>query len=207
MTGCCFKKRKRVLKMKNKEQDIRAFFNKLDRSFFMDRFKEMASFDEAIPIGHEQTISQPSLVLEMTLALDPETDSRVLEIGTGSGFQTALLAEFASQVYTVERIEELYHRAKERLDESGFSNISFKLDDGSMGWEENAPYDRIMVTAAASAIPEELLNQLAFGGKMIIPVGSSFSQELKLIEKDKNGKIQSTVLNHVRFVPLKGKYE
>lgn len=193
--------------MKNKEQDIRAFFNKLDRSFFMDRFKEMASFDEAIPIGHEQTISQPSLVLEMTLALDPETDSRVLEIGTGSGFQTALLAEFASQVYTVERIEELYHRAKERLDESGFSNISFKLDDGSMGWEENAPYDRIMVTAAASAIPEELLNQLAFGGKMIIPVGSSFSQELKLIEKDKNGKIQSTVLNQVRFVPLKGKYE
>lgn len=207
MTGCCFKKRKRVLKMKNKEQDIRAYFNKLDRSFFMDRFKEMASFDEAIPIGHEQTISQPSLVLEMTLALEPETDSRVLEIGTGSGFQTALLAEFASQVYTVERIEELYHRAKERLDESGFSNISFKLDDGSMGWEENAPYDRIMVTAAASAIPEELLNQLAFGGKMIIPVGSSFSQELKLIEKDENGKIHSTVLNHVRFVPLKGKYE
>ncbi|WP_281864710.1 protein-L-isoaspartate(D-aspartate) O-methyltransferase [Planomicrobium okeanokoites] len=193
--------------MKNKEQDIRAYFNKLDRSFFMDRFKEMASFDEAIPIGHEQTISQPSLVLEMTLALEPETDSRVLEIGTGSGFQTALLAEFASQVYTVERIEELYHRAKERLDESGFSNISFKLDDGSMGWEENAPYDRIMVTAAASAIPEELLNQLAFGGKMIIPVGSSFSQELKLIEKDENGKIHSTVLNHVRFVPLKGKYE
>ncbi|WP_084243954.1 protein-L-isoaspartate(D-aspartate) O-methyltransferase [Planomicrobium okeanokoites] len=193
--------------MKNKEQDIRAYFNKLDRSFFMDRFKEMASFDEAIPIGHEQTISQPSLVLEMTLALEPETDSRVLEIGTGSGFQTALLAEFASQVYTVERIEELYHRAKERLDESGFSNISFKLDDGSMGWEENAPYDRIMVTAAASAIPEELLNQLAFGGKMIIPVGSSFSQELKLIEKDENGKIHSTVLNQVRFVPLKGKYE
>lgn len=207
MTGCCFKKRKRVLKMKNKEKDIRAYFNKLDRSFFMDRFKEMASFDEAIPIGHEQTVSQPSLVLEMTLALEPETDSRVLEIGTGSGFQTALLAEFASQVYTVERIEELYHRAKERLDESGFSNISFKLDDGSMGWEENAPYDRIMVTAAASAIPEELLNQLAFGGKMIIPVGSSFSQELKLIEKDENGKIHSTVLNHVRFVPLKGKYE
>lgn len=193
--------------MKNKENDIRAYFNKLDRSFFMDRFKEMASFDEAIPIGHEQTISQPSLVLEMTLALEPETGSRVLEIGTGSGFQTALLAEFASQVYTVERIEELYHRAKERLDESGFSNISFKLDDGSMGWEENAPYDRIMVTAAASAIPEELLNQLAFGGKMIIPVGSSFSQELKLIEKDENGKIQSTVLNHVRFVPLEGKYE
>ncbi|MCM3610117.1 protein-L-isoaspartate(D-aspartate) O-methyltransferase [Planococcus sp. MERTA32b] len=193
--------------MKNKEQDIRTYFNRLDRSFFMDSFKEMASFDEAVPIGHEQTISQPSLVLEMTIALDLDSDSKVLEIGTGSGFQTALLAEFAAQVYTVERIEELHFRAKERLAELGFGNISFKLDDGSMGWEENAPYDRIMVTAAASTVPNELLGQLAAGGKMIIPVGSSVSQELRLIEKDENGKIQSTLLNHVRFVPLKGKYE
>lgn len=193
--------------MKNKEQDIKTHFHKLDRSFFMDSYKEMASFDEAVPIGHEQTISQPSLVLEMTLALDLESDSKVLEIGTGSGFQTALLAEFTAQVYTVERIEELYKRAKERLGELGFGNISFKLDDGSMGWEEHAPYDRIMVTAAASVIPNELLSQLAVGGKMIIPVGSSFSQELRLIEKDENGKIFSTLLNEVRFVPLKGKYE
>ncbi|WP_422124193.1 protein-L-isoaspartate(D-aspartate) O-methyltransferase [Planococcus sp. X10-3] len=173
----------------------------------MDRFKEMAFADEAVPIGHEQTISQPSLVLEMTLALDLAPDSKVLEIGTGSGFQTALLAEFSGSVYTVERIEELHNRAKERLGELGYDNISFKLDDGSYGWQENAPYDRIMVTAAASKIPEELVSQLAAGGKMIIPVGSSFSQELQLVEKDENGKLKTTLLNLVRFVPLKGKYE
>lgn len=173
----------------------------------MDKFKEMAFADEAVPIGHEQTISQPSLVLEMTLALDLERDSKVLEIGTGSGFQTALLAEFAGSVFTVERIEELHKRAKERLSELNYENVSFKLDDGSFGWEEHGAYDRIMVTAAAAKIPEELISQLAAGGKMIIPVGASFSQELRLVEKDGNGKLYSTLLNQVRFVPLKGKYE
>lgn len=193
--------------MNHKDREITAFFRNLDRSFFMDQFKEMASADEAVPIGHEQTISQPSLVLEMTLALDLERDSKVLEIGTGSGFQTALLAEFAGSVFTVERIEDLHNRAKERLRELNYENISFKLDDGSFGWEEHGPYDRIMVTAAASKIPYELTNQLAPSGKMIIPIGSSFSQELRLIEKDENGKLYSTLLNQVRFVPLKGKYE
>ena len=193
--------------LKKKDRTIKAFFRNMDRSFFMDRFKEMAFADEAIPIGHEQTISQPSLVLEMTLALDLEPVSKVLEIGTGSGFQTALLAEFSGQVFTVERIEELHARAKERLSELGYDNISFKLDDGSSGWEENAPYDRIMVTAAASVMPQELVDQLALGGKMVIPVGSSFSQELRLVEKDTNGKLHSTLLTEVRFVPLKGKYE
>lgn len=193
--------------LKKKDQAIKAYFRNMDRSFFMDRFKEMAFADEAIPIGHEQTISQPSLVLEMTLALDLEPDSKVLEIGTGSGFQTALLAEFSGQVFTVERIKELHIRAKERLGELGYDNITFKLDDGSFGWEENAPYDRIMVTAAASEIPRELISQLAAGGKMVIPVGSSFSQELRLVEKDSNGKLHSTLLTEVRFVPLKGKYE
>lgn len=193
--------------MKKKNRAIENFFRHMDRSFFMDSFKELASADEAVPIGHEQTISQPSLVLEMTQALDLSPDSKVLEIGTGSGFQTALLAEFSAEIYTVERIKELHDRAKERLAELGYDNISFKLDDGSFGWQENAPYDRIMVTAAASEIPEELITQLAVGGKMIIPVGSSFSQELRLIEKDNDGKLHSTLLNEVRFVPLKGKYE
>ncbi|WP_081986957.1 protein-L-isoaspartate(D-aspartate) O-methyltransferase [Planococcus sp. CAU13] len=199
--------RKRVARLKKREQAIKEYFRSMDRSFFMDKFKNMAFLDEAVPIGHEQTISQPSLVLEMTLALELEPDSKVLEIGTGSGFQTALLAEFGNHVYTVERIEALHTCAKERLDELGFENISFKLADGSSGWEEHAPYDRIMVTAAASTIPEELVAQLASGGKMILPVGSSWSQELRLIEKDRDGKIHSTVLNLVRFVPLKGKYE
>ena len=193
--------------MANQSQDIITYFQKLDRSFFMDELKEFAYMDEAIPIGHEQTISQPSLVLEMTLAIDLQPDSKVLEIGTGSGFQTALLAAFSNAVYTIERIAALHERAKERLEKAGFSNIHFKLDDGSTGWEEHAPYDRIMVTAAAAQVPRELMDQLAIGGKMIIPVGTPLLQELLLLEKDEDGEIHTTVLDEVRFVPLKGKYE
>jgi len=193
--------------VKSRKKEIISYFRELDRRFFMDSHKELAGLDEALPIGFEQTISQPSLVLEMTLALDLQPDSKVLEIGTGSGFQTALLAEFSKEVYTVERIQELHNRAKERLAEAGFANIHFKLDDGSFGWEEFAPYDRIMVTAAASAVPVELVEQLKNNGKMLIPVGTSAMQELKLIQKDEDGQVTSTVLNYVRFVPLKGKYE
>ncbi|MDN4608227.1 protein-L-isoaspartate(D-aspartate) O-methyltransferase [Sporosarcina highlanderae] len=193
--------------MANQSEDIILYFQKLDRSFFMDELKEFAYMDEAIPIGYEQTISQPSLVLEMTLAIDLQPDVKVLEIGTGSGFQTALLAAFSNAVYTIERIADLHERAKERLNEAGFSNIHYKLDDGSTGWEEHAPYDRIMVTAAAAQVPNELVDQLAIGGKMIIPVGTPLLQELLLLEKDDNGEINETVLNEVRFVPLKGKYE
>lgn len=193
--------------MTNQNQEIISYFEKLDRSFFMDTHKEFANLDEAIPIGHEQTISQPSLVLEMTLAIDLQPHSKVLEIGTGSGFQTALLAAFSNSVYTIERIQELHERAKEKLNETGFVNIHFKLDDGSTGWKEHAPYDRIMVTAAAAKTPRELIDQLAIGGKMIIPVGTPYLQELLLIEKNKDGKTHTEVLNKVRFVPLKGKYE
>ena len=193
--------------MANQSEDIIMYFQKLDRSFFMDELKEFAYMDEAIPIGYEQTISQPSLVLEMTLAIDLQPDVKVLEIGTGSGFQTALLAAFSDAVFTIERIAALHERAKERLDEAGFSNIHFKLDDGSTGWEEHAPYDRIMVTAAAAQVPRELIDQLAIGGKMIIPVGTPLLQELLLLEKEEDGEINTTVLDEVRFVPLKGKYE
>ena len=193
--------------MANQNQDIITYFQKLDRSFFMDEHKEFAYMDEALPIGHEQTISQPSLVLEMTLAINLQPHSKVLEIGTGSGFQTSLLAAFSTSVYTIERIEELHERAKMKLSDAGFSNIHFKLDDGSTGWEEHAPYNHIMVTAAASEVPSELIDQLAVEGKMIIPVGSRLLQKLLLLEKDKNEEIQTTVLNDVRFVPLKGKYE
>ena len=193
--------------MANQNLDIITYFQKLDRGFFMDTYKEFAYMDEAIPIGYEQTISQPSLVLEMTLAIDLQPSSKVLEIGTGSGFQTALLSAFSNTVYTIERIDALHERAKERLKEAGFTNIHFKLDDGSTGWEEHAPYDRIMVTAAAAQVPRELMDQLAVGGKMIIPVGTPLLQELLLLEKDENGKIHSAVLNEVRFVPLRGKYE
>ncbi|MFS0576303.1 protein-L-isoaspartate(D-aspartate) O-methyltransferase [Sporosarcina sp. 179-K 3D1 HS] len=193
--------------MPNLDHEIKTYLRQMDRSFYMDELKEFASYDEPIPIGHEQTISQPSLVLDMTLALDLQRDSKVLEIGTGSGFQTAVLAAFAETVYTIERIEALHSRAKERLHEAGFSNIHFKLDDGSVGWPENATYDRIMVTAAAVEVPAELLEQLAPNGKMVIPVGTSFLQELLLITKDAKGNIQKEVIDQVRFVPLKGKYE
>ncbi|ANU24780.1 protein-L-isoaspartate O-methyltransferase [Planococcus donghaensis] len=173
----------------------------------MDANKDLASLDHALPIGFEQTISQPSLVLEMTLALDLQSHHKVLEVGTGSGFQTTLLAVFSGAVYTIERIEELHNRAKERLAQLNIHNIHFKLGDGSIGWQEQAPFDRIMVTAAASEVPAELLDQLSNDGKMVIPVGNSFNQELLLIEKDTNGKLHKISLNKVLFVPLKGKYE
>ncbi|MGB6409409.1 MAG: protein-L-isoaspartate(D-aspartate) O-methyltransferase [Planococcus donghaensis] len=193
--------------MENRRKEIIAYFREMDRSYFMDSNKDLASLDHALPIGFEQTISQPSLVLEMTLALDLKPRHKVLEVGTGSGFQTTLLAVFSGAVYTIERIEELYNRAKERLAQLNIHNIYFKLGDGSIGWQEQAPFDRIMVTAAASEVPTELLDQLKNEGKMVIPVGNSFNQELLLIEKDSSGKLHTTSLNKVLFVPLKGKYE
>ncbi|TWT06694.1 protein-L-isoaspartate(D-aspartate) O-methyltransferase [Planococcus sp. CPCC 101016] len=193
--------------MKSQKKEIISYFKQMDRGFFMDSNKDLAKFDQALPIGFEQTISQPSLVLEMTLALDLQPELKVLELGTGSGFQTALLAAFSGSVFTIERIGELHHRAKERLAQMDFRNIHFKLGDGSEGWPEHAPFDRIMVTAAASEVPKELLEQLGEDGKMVIPVGNAFSQELRLIEKDASGKIYTTLLNEVLFVPLKGKYE
>ena len=119
----------------------------------MDTQRNSPIWTRPLPIGYEQTISQPSLVLTMTLAINLQPHSKVLEIGTGSGFQTSLLAAFSNSVYTIERIEELHERAKEKLGEAGFVNIHFKLDDGSTGWDEHAPYDCIMVTAAAAQIP------------------------------------------------------
>ncbi|EGA88872.1 protein-L-isoaspartate O-methyltransferase [Planococcus donghaensis MPA1U2] len=193
--------------MENRRKEIIAYFREMDRSYFMDSNKDLASLDHALPIGFEQTISQPSLVLEMTLALDLKPCHKVLEVGTGSGFQTTLLAVFSGAVYTIERIEELYNRAKERLAQLNINNIHFKLGDGSIGWKEHAPFDRIMVTAAAIEVPKELIEQLNRGGKMVIPVGNSVSQQLQLIEKDAEDKIHITLLNHVLFVPLKGKYE
>ncbi|KUG02469.1 protein-l-isoaspartate o-methyltransferase [hydrocarbon metagenome] len=189
------------------EVEIYEFFHKLDRSFFVDpEFKDLASRDHPLPIGFDQTISQPTLVLYMTMSLDLHPDCRVLEIGTGSGYQTAFLAEFASQVYTVERIPELAEKAKNRLLALGYNNISFHSGDGSLGWEEYAPYDRIMVTAAAAKIPDKLIQQLNPGGKMIIPIGPSNNQELFMLLKKENHQIEKTSLGDVRFVEFKGEY-
>lgn len=188
-------------------RELEAYFRSLDRSFFVENcMKKYADLDEPLPIGFGQTISQPSLVLEMTRLLSPEKDSRVLEIGTGSGFQTAILAKMSAEVYTVERIDELMEKAKRRLEALNFSNIYYKVGDGSQGWHEHAPYDRIMVTAAARVLPAELVNQLAVGGRMVIPIGPPRSQELKVITKKDNGDIDVKTVELVRFVELKGQY-
>jgi protein-L-isoaspartate(D-aspartate) O-methyltransferase len=183
------------------------FFSKLDRKEFLtDEVKMLSDLDCPLSIGFGQTISQPTLVLEMTILLDLDESHRVLEIGTGSGYQTAFLANFAKEIYTVELYEELSMRAQEVLNNLKYDNIHFKIGDGSVGWEEYAPYDRIIVTAAAGKMPSKLIDQLSPGGKLMIPVGSPFSQELLLIEKDERGNITKKVLNHVRFVEFVGEY-
>jgi protein-L-isoaspartate(D-aspartate) O-methyltransferase len=183
------------------------FFYKLDRAFFIDNEnKEWANQDQALSIGYEQTISQPSLVLEMTSQLAPEKSSKVLEIGTGSGYQTALLAEFSGMVYTIERIPELAEKAKVKLEALGYSNIVYQTGDGSEGWQENGPFDRIIVTAAVGKIPLELIDQLKAEGRMIIPFGPQGLQDLLLITKDVNGQVHTVFLEKVIFVEFKGKY-
>lgn len=188
-------------------QELVDFTKKLERADFIDNeFKEYAYLDRPLPIGCEQTISQPSLVLEMTFMLALDKNSKVLEIGTGSGYQTALLAEFSGWVFTVERINELAKKARAKLEHLGYANISYKIGDGSEGWSENAPYDRIMVTAAAEKVPVELIDQLKPEGKMIIPVGPRGKQDLQLITKGLDGKIKIQDLGKVMFVEMKGKY-
>lgn len=190
-----------------KYDDLSQFYGKLDRSYFIDNeYKGLAALDSPLPIGHGQTISQPSLALEMTYCLSPERDSRVLEIGTGSGYQTALLAEFSGTVYTVERIPELAEKAKKRLDALGYANIAYRTGDGSMGWPEEAPFDRIIATAAAGRIPDALAEQLKPGGRMIVPAGPQGMQDLYLVTKDPSGKVRTASLGKVAFVEMKGKY-
>ncbi len=170
--------------------------------FVPDEFKDYAYVDSALPIGYGQTISQPSLVAYMTQLLELDKDKKVLEIGTGSGYQTALLAKLAKKVYTVEIIEKLQKRAKEILDNLKLDNIEYKLGNGYEGWEEYAPYDAIMVTAAPPEIPEKLLEQLKDKGRMVIPVGKpGHTQVLKLIIREGDKFIEED-LQYVRFVPM-----
>ena len=162
--------------------------------------------DCPLPIGKGQTISQPYIVALMTEALELDEDSKVLEIGTGSGYQAAILAEIAKEVYTVERIPELLERARKTIESLGYTNIHFKLGDGTMGWEEEAPFDAIIVTAASPDIPEPLVEQLKIGGRMVIPVGSELTQELLKIRKTGEKRIEVESLGGCIFVKLKGKY-
>jgi protein-L-isoaspartate(D-aspartate) O-methyltransferase len=193
--------------MENKDE-LYEFYRNLDRaSFIDDAFSRLyAHHDAALAIECGQTISQPSLVYSMTRNLDLKKTHRVLEIGTGSGYQTAFLSAFSGAVYTVERIGYLYEKAMERLHKLGYANIFFRNGDGSDGWVEHSPYDRIIVTAAAGRIPDPLLEQLAPGGKLIIPVGARGWQELLLVLKDEFGNMKEERLGAVTFVELKGMY-
>jgi protein-L-isoaspartate(D-aspartate) O-methyltransferase len=189
------------------ETALALFFTRLDRSFFLGGDQRpFAADDRPLPIGNGQTISQPTLVAEMTRLLSPEKDSRVLEIGTGSGYQTAFLAEFSGHVCTVERFADFTEQARVRLAALGYTNVEFKTGDGSAGGPERAPFDRIVVTAAAGTMPDALVSQLAPGGRMLVPVGSPGLQTLKLVTKDADGRVGAEDIEWVRFVELVGPY-
>jgi len=171
-------------------------------TFVPAEYRHWAHLDEPLPIGAGQTISQPYIVALMTQALEVDPADRVLEIGTGSGYQTAILAELAGEVYSVERIAWLARLAQERLNALGYRNVHVRVGDGHLGWPEHAPYDRIMVTAAAAFIPSALIDQLAEGGRMVIPVGRAQGvQNLYLVQK-MDGRTSERNLGAVRFVPL-----
>jgi len=161
-----------------------------------------AYLNNALPIGRGQTISQPYIVALMTDLLEPRPDHVVLEIGTGSGYQAAVLSKLVRQVYSIEVIPELAAEADERLRRLGYRNVSVKAGDGNAGWSEHAPYDGIIVTAVAAQIPGALLAQLRNGGRMVVPVGEAGSQELMLITKSADGHISERSILPVAFVPL-----
>ncbi len=173
-------------------------------AFVDEALAHRAYEDTALPIGFNQTISQPYVVARMTEALLADGPlENVLEVGTGSGYQTAILASLADRVFTVERVAGLAVRARERLNAVGYRNISFKHADGGIGWPERGPFDAIMVTASPQMVPDELIEQLAVGGRMLVPVGEPRQQNLVMVRKGEDG-IGQTVLEPVRFVPLLG---
>lgn len=183
---------------------VLAALRKVPRHEFVpDRWSARAYDDGPLPIGHGQTISQPYIVALMTELLALKPDSKALEIGTGSGYQAAVLAEIIRDVYTIEIIEPLATTAAERLRRLGYDKVNVKFADGYFGWPEHAPFDAIVVTAAADHVPPPLVEQLKPGGRMVIPLGGPFlTQQLVLIEKDAAGKIRTRNIAPVAFVPL-----
>ncbi len=177
----------------------------VDRGKFIPESKAFAAYeDRPLSIGNKQTISQPYMVALMTSELDVKISDRVLEVGTGSGYQTAILAELAAKVFTVERIESLGTAAKKRLIELGYSNVRYSISDGTLGWVDESPFDKIMVTAASPEIPRILTGQLAGNGIMVIPVGDRGSQELKVVTKKEDNSLEIVNKGRCVFVPLLG---
>lgn len=180
-------------------------FESVPRHLFVpEESREWAYEDHPLPIGFEQTISQPFIVAYMTEMLDLSGVERVLEVGTGSGYQTAILSALAAEVHTIELIPALAERASNTLAELGMTNVFIHVGDGSQGWDESAPYDAILVTAAAPRVPKSLLNQLADRGRMILPVGGRGDQVLEYWRREGESFLHETLLP-VAFVPLRGK--
>ena len=183
------------------DERVLAAMRKVERERFVSEAQQLGAYeDHPLPIDEGQTISQPYIVALMTEALALTGCERVLEIGTGSGYQTAILAEVAREVYSVERLPRLAEQARAALEEQGYTNVHIRVGDGSEGWPEHAPYQAILVTAAAPHLPHALVEQLAEGGKLVIPVGVQ-NQELELHTRGREG-IQVRSLGAVRFVPL-----
>lgn len=187
-----------------KNKGVLRVMGKIPRhKFISEALAGEAYNDHPVPIGEKQTISQPYIVALMTEALELTGKEKTLEIGTGSGYQTAILAELSNRVYTIERIKSLLVKARKLLEEAGYSNILFKAFDGTLGWEEYAPFDAIMVTAGAPSLPQPLVDQLADKGRMVIPVGDRYTQELIKVTKRAEGLEQGS-LGGCRFVNLIG---
>lgn len=186
-----------------RDETVLSAMRSTPRHIFVDEALATRAYeDTALPIGRGQTISQPYTVARMTEALfNGVKREKVLEIGTGSGYQTAILAQLAGQVFSVERIQSLQFKARARLRELRLSNIKYKHDDGTMGWPEQGPFDGIIVTAAPVQVPDQLLMQLAVGGRMVIPAGNAGRQVLRVIDRDLDGFHESQ-LDGVQFVPL-----
>ncbi len=189
-----------------KDPRVLKAFQKIPRHHFVsEKYLDRAYEDFPLPIGAGQTISQPYMVALMTQCLELSGRETVLEIGTGSGYQAAILAELAAEVYSVERVASLAEAAKKVLKDLGYGNVQIKFADGTMGWRNFAPYDGIIVTAAAPAIPEPLIEQLNIEGKLVIPIGARFSQILTVVKKYR-GNIETNKICGCVFVPLLGKY-
>jgi len=185
------------------ERVIKAMNDVPRHLFVKESLRDLAYADGPLPIGHNQTISQPYIVAYMTEILQPDTHHIVLEVGTGSGYQAAILSKLVNHVYSIEIIPELGKEAANRLDKLGYDNVTVKIGDGYNGWEEHSPFDRIIVTAAPEQIPKKLVDQLKSGGLMVLPVGkTSFGQDMRVVKKDKTGQVTTQETIPVRFVPM-----
>jgi protein-L-isoaspartate(D-aspartate) O-methyltransferase len=185
-----------------KEERVLAAMAKVPREEFVPADARPTAYEDGpLPIGYDQTISQPYVVAFMTEQLRPKQSDRVLEIGSGSGYQAAILAELVGDVYTIEIVEPLAKSAEATLQRLGYNNVHIKVGDGYKGWPEEAPFDAIIVTCAPEKVPQPLVDQLKDGGRMVIPVGERFAQQLYLLEK-KNGQLKESVTLPVRFVPM-----